>query len=265
MSLEHALPLHAVLAAITVAIILYAILTARSGKDYYVRKIPGLAAIDEAVGRATEMGRPMLFSIGLGGTDPSTFQALAVLQHVARLAARYDGRLIVPIVDVVLYPIAEELCREAWHAEGKDEAFRPDDIRFLSDRQFAYAAAVIGIMHRERVASNYYFGLFYAESLLLAESGQETGAVQVAGTPSTTQIPFFLVACDYTIIGDEYFAATAYLTREPTLLGSLIGQDVAKALLFLMIIAGIAGATVTTLLGPKVFERFGDFVIRLFG
>jgi hypothetical protein len=74
--------------------------------------------------------------------------------------------------------------------------------------------------------------------LLLAEAGQEAGAIQVAGTPATTQIPFFIVSCDYTIIGDEFYAASAYLTQEPTLLGSLVGQDICKAMLVLMIIVG---------------------------
>jgi len=238
MSLEHANGLHAALTGVIGAIILYAILSARGGKALFIRRIPGLSAIDEAVGRATEMGRPLLFSTGLVGVDIDTLQGLAIAQYVARLAARYDNRLIVPAVDPVVFAIAEQLVREAYAAEGKPDAFRSDDIRFLSGEQFAYAAGVMGLINRERVASTFFFGYFYAESLLLAESGQEVGAIQIAGTPATTQIPFFLAACDYTIIGDEFYAASAYLTREPTLLGSLVGQDIGKALLMLMAVVG---------------------------
>ena len=75
------------------------------------------------------------------------------------------------------------------------------------------------------------------------------GAIQVAGTPFTTQIPFFLAACDYTIIGDEYYAASAYLSREPTLLGSLVGQDYGKLMLIGLIVVGAIGATVAAILG----------------
>lgn len=64
------------------------------------------------------------------------------------------------------------------------------------------------------------------------------GAIQIAGTPATTQIPFFIAACDYVIIGDEYYAASAYLSREPTQLGSIVGQDIAKGLILALIIAG---------------------------
>jgi hypothetical protein len=135
--------------------------------------------------------------------------------------------------------VAEEAVREAYETEGHPEAFTPDDVRFLTDRQFAYAAAAVGIINRERVASNFMFGTFFAESLILAESGNQVGAIQVAGTPTTTQIPFFVAACDYTIIGDEYYAGTAYLTREPVLLGSMVGQDRAKMLLLAAILLGI--------------------------
>lgn len=222
--------------------ILWKILSARQGRELFIRKIPGVDAIDEAVGRATEMGRPILFSTGLGGLDIITLQALAIVGRVARLAAQYRTRLIIPMVDTVVLPIAEEICREAYNEAGQPEAFNPEDIRFLSGSQFAYASGVVGIMNRERVSANFMFGSFFAEALILAETGQAVGAVQVAGTPSTLQVPFFIVSCDYTILGEEYYATSAYLTREPTLLGSLVGQDYGKIFLSLAVVLGLLAA-----------------------
>jgi len=244
MSLEHANWFLLILMIVLSAIILTTILRARGGKKLYIRRIPGLGAIDESVGRATEMGRPILFSVGLGGIDVDTLQGLGVMSHVARLAARYGNRLIVPVADPMVLAVAEEITREAWMAEGKPEAHRPEDVRYLSGEQFAFAAGMMGLMMREEVATTFLFGYFYAESLLLAEAGQESGAIQVAGTSATTQIPFFIVSCDYTIIGDEYYAASAYLTQEPTLLGSLVGQDIGKAIIIAMIVVGVLLASV---------------------
>ena len=242
--MEHATPLMAFLLLSLSAILLGCIFTARGGRDLFIRRIPGLAAIDEAVGRATEMGRPILFSPGLFGLNVVTLQALTIAGHVMRLAARYNTRVIMPVCDAQVYPVAEEIAREAYNAEGRPELFRPDDIRFLSDRQFAYASGCIGIMNREKVSGNFFFGGFYAESLILAESGREIGAIQIAGTPSTTQLPFLIASCDYTIIGEEYYAVTAYLTREPILLGSLVGQDWSKIALLALILIGILLASV---------------------
>ncbi len=237
--LDHANEYITLLMVVMVTVIVTTIISAQRGRLPFIRRIPGLNAIDEAVGRATEMGRPILFSTGLHGIDIPTLQALAVATHVARHAVRYGTRLIMPVCDPQMMPITEEVIREVYTSEGRPEAFRSEDIRFLSDRQFAYAAGVTGILHREKVAASFLFGAFFAEALILAENGQAVGAIQVAGTPDLTQIPFFVVTCDYTIIGDEYYAATAYLSREPTQLGSLVGQDISKALLLLLIVAGV--------------------------
>lgn len=217
---------------------------AKRGKPLYIRRIPGLSAIDEAVGRATEMGRPMMFCPGLDPLGLPTLQALSILKYITSIAAKYRSRIIVPTADSVVFTIAEEISKEAYSAEGVPEQFNPEDIRFLSNDQFAYASGCVGILNRERVASNFLFGYFYAESLILAETGHQVGAMQVAGTPAITQIPFFITAADYTIIGDEFYAASAYLSREPTLLGSLVGQDYAKAILVFIILAGAVTATI---------------------
>jgi hypothetical protein len=236
-----------VVEGLLVFFILWKIFSARRGRELFIRRIPGLSALDEAVGRATEMGRPMLFSPGLSGLDIVGLQAMAILSHVVRRAAKYGTRVIIPLADAVLYTVAEEVAKDAYAAEGVPERFIPDDVRFLSERQFAWASGVVGIQHREQIASAFYFGYYYAESLIVAENGQMVGAIQVAGTPATTQIPFFLAACDYTIIGDEYYAASAYLSREPTLLGSLVGQDYGKLLLIGIILLGGLLITLATL------------------
>jgi hypothetical protein len=229
-------------------LIVVMILHARK-QHLFIRRIQGLTAIDEAIGRATEMGRPMLCSIGLGGIDVPTLQALSITTYIIRNSARFNTRAIVPVADSQIFPVTEEAVREAYTAEGRPEQYNADDVRFLSDRQFAFAAAVSGILFREKVAASFLFGTFYAEALIFAETGQQVGAIQVAGTQMTTQIPFFIAACDYVIIGDEFYAASAYLSREPTLLGSIVGQDIAKGLLILLIIFGTALVTLSPILG----------------
>ena len=223
--------------------IVVSVLLAQRGRKMFIRRIPGLSAIEEAVGRATEMGRPIFFSPGLDPITITTLQALAILSYVVRLAAARATRVIVGLRSPTVFPIAEESVREAYQAASRPDAYRPEDVRFVSDEQFAYAMGCVGIMAREEVATNFLFGGFYAESLILAENGRALGALQVAGCPDPVQIPFFIATCDYVVIGDEYYAASAYLTREPTLTGSLVGQDIVKALLLALLVAGIGLAT----------------------
>ncbi len=219
------------------------ILLAKRGKELYIRRIPGIDAIEEAIGRATELGRPMMFTTGLTRINPLLYALLGILRYIAGKAAAYGCRLIVPQTDYEVLPIVEETTREAYRAAGRIDQFNPRDVRFLSTNQFAFASGYMGIAHREKAASCFLFGSFAAESLILAEAGQQVGAMQVAGTESLTQVPFFLTSCDYTIIGEEVYAAGAYLSREPTQLGSVRGQDVAKLVVLVTVLIGTVWAT----------------------
>lgn len=227
-------------------VLLIAIRRAKQGKKFFIRRIAGMEAIDEAVGRATEMGRPVHFSPGIAGlseeTAAQTLAGLAVLGYVAKLAARYDTDLIVTNRMPEVLPITEEVVRQNYLSEGKPENYNPDRIVFLSDEQFAYAAGCMGIMAREKVAANIMMGAFWAESLIFAEGGFAAGSIQVAGTANTHQIPFFIAACDYCLIGEELFAAGAYLSQDPMQVAGIKVQDWGKLAAILLIVIG----TITT-------------------
>ena len=219
------------------AIILIAIMLARRNPNLFIRRISGLEAVDEAIGRATEMGKPVLYLTGL---DPlsnlATLAAINILGRVARRIADYESDLIVPQRDPVAMTVCQEVVRESYLDAGRPDVYREDNIFFVTEDQFSFTATTCAIMVRERPAANFFMGYYYAESLLLAETGAATGAIQIAGTDALHQLPFFIVTCDYTLIGEELYAASAYLSREPMLLGSLKGQDVGKALIMVIIV-----------------------------
>ncbi|HEY3283501.1 MAG TPA: DUF6754 domain-containing protein [Armatimonadota bacterium] len=241
---DKATPFAAFLGLLIASAVLLSIRRGRRGKELFLRRIPGLNSVDEAAGRATEMGRPMLYAPGIGGLGVVTFASLALLQHVARIAARMGTRILVSVCDPAVFPVAEEVCRQAYEIEGRPEAFRNEDVRFLAGSQFPWAMATMGLMGREKPASAFWFGAFAAESLMIAESANQVGAIQVAGTPNLDQIPFFVAACDYTVFGEEYYAASAYISRDPVMTGSLVGQDIGKLVIMLLIIAGVILSTV---------------------
>ncbi len=221
------------------AVIIFFIDRAKKGKSLFIRRIAGLDAIEEAVGRATEMGKPVLYISGIEDVDNiQTVASMIILGNVAKMVASYDTPLLVPICRPFVVPVAEERVKEGYAAAGRPEAYNRDNVRYISDEQFAYAAGVQGMMLRDRPAANLMFGSFFAESLMLAETGFLAGAIQVAGTANIHQLPFFVVACDYTIIGEELFATSAYLSKEPKLLGSLKGSDLAKAIIMVILALG---------------------------
>jgi hypothetical protein len=231
-----------------VAAIIYFVMAARRGKDLFIRRLAGLDEVDNAVGRATEMGKPILYISGLSTvSDVATIAAINILGEVAKKTAEYNTRLIVPCADPIVMAVEQEVVKEAYAKVGRPDSYNEDDVFYLTRSQFAYVAGVNGIMVRQRPATILYMGMFYAESLVLAETGASVGAIQIAGTDAVTQLPFFITSCDYTLIGEELYAASAYLSREPVLLGGLKGQDALKMLIAITIIVTTVVATLAAL------------------
>ena len=246
------------------ALVLVAIAQAKRRPNIFLRRIPGLDAVEEAIGRATEMGRPILYLTGSDDMSSlSTIAATVILGEVAKRTAAYDTQLKVPHRDPIVMAVCQEIVKEAYLSAGRPDAYRDDSNFFITSDQFSYTAAVDGIMLRERPAANFFMGFYYAEALLLAETGAGTGAIQIAGTDADLQLPFFITSCDYTLIGEELYAASAYLSREPVLVGTLRGQDLGKGFLLVSMVIGTVLATIGTLAGTEAFvpllQLFRDF------
>lgn len=214
------------------------------GKSLFIRRIQGLNAIDEAVGRATEMGRPVLLIPGIGGIGPVVVQALNIFSYITRIAGKFANPILLCCADAAVFTVAQETIHDVYQTEGILDRYDPDSVRFISDRQFAFASGISGIILREKVAAAFMMGDFFAESLIFAETANMVGAIQIASSTQTTQTPFFIASCDYVLIGDEFYAASAYLTRQPVLTGSLVGQDWSKLGISLLIVIGSIWASI---------------------
>lgn len=225
-------------------IIFFAIGLAKK-REMFLRRIPGLDAVDEAIGRSTELGKPILYLTGAQDMgDPSTIAAAVILGRVAKRAAAYETELMVPHREPITMAVCQEITKQAYLEAGKPDLYKEDSNFFITSDQFSYTAAVDGIMLRKKPAANFFMGAYFAESLLLTETGASTGAIQIAGTDSDHQLPFFVTTCDYTLIGEELYAASAYLSREPVQVGTLRGQDIGKALILGVLVMGTLLATV---------------------
>ena len=238
-------------AVIAVLTVLYTTFHRKGRESFKIREIAGLKAVEEAIGRATEMARPILFTPGWGGDiqRPTTIASLNILSSVAEKTAEYNSQLLFPTHDPVIMSVAQEVIAESYSRAGYPERFNKDDITYVSPSQFGYAAAVEGMITRLKPASVFLLGTFEAESLILAETGNIAGSIQIAGTDSTIQLAFFIVACDYTLIGEELFAASGYLSKDKSIMASIRAQDIMKVIIATVIILAIISALVFPLSG----------------
>jgi hypothetical protein len=229
------------------AAVYYFIDNAKKGNAPEIRRIAGLDALDEAIGRATEMGTPIFYSTGRGDVTASsaadTIASLDILGHVATATAKYKCDIIVAVSIANVYPLAEEVVRTSYMNANAIDLFNPEMVQFLSPTQFAYAAACLGIMTRKRIGAAVMMGFFQAESMMLAEGAAQVGAISIAGCSRLFQIPFFVAACDYTLVGEELLAGGAYLSKDAVQTGALAGQDFAKFVAVVLLIVGVLAKT----------------------
>ena len=203
-----------------------------------LRRIKGIDVIAYAVSRAAEQGRPVVFSTGITGLGPVLYACLGVLKAVAKKAALFRSKLLVPQNTPETLVMVEDAVRDAYASVQREDDFDPSGIAFLSEDQFAFASGYMGLLHRENAGTAFLFGSFAAESLIMAEAGRLVGAYQVGASVSPEQVPFFICTCDYSLIGEELFAASAYLSDDVIQKGVLRAQDQIKFFLMALILVG---------------------------
>lgn len=221
-------------------------------RKLFVRRMEGLDASLAAVEKAAGSGRPVYFLTGYYGMENmSTVAATFILGEIARKTASLGVPLKVPHKEAVTMSACREIVREAYAGAGKSASYTDDINFFVSSDQFSYTAAVDGMISREKPSVCFFMGYYYAEALLLAEVGAGAGAVQIAGTDADHQLPFFFTSCDYTLMGEELYAAGAYLSGDPVLTGTLRAQDAGKVVVIAAVVLGLAASTAALLLGRE--------------
>ncbi|HIN27826.1 TPA: LysM domain-containing protein [Candidatus Poribacteria bacterium] len=221
------------------AVTLYFIDKAQSGQDMFIRRIPALDAFEEAIGRSAEMGRPVMF---IPGNDDvyksSSIAAINIFEGAANYAVVMQSHIMSPNQQAVVNQVLSNSLRNIFLYAGRPDLYDEYDVHFETTDQLAYASAVAGSMHRENPAAIFIQGDFGAESLIYAENGNAVGAIQIAGTDNEKQLPYFVVACDYTLLGEELYAAGAYIKKDPIQICTLKAQDVLKLAVFACLIIG---------------------------
>jgi hypothetical protein len=199
------------------------------GKKITIRPLPALDAIDEAVGASAEQGRPVHFTPGFckGGLyniyqGPPYIAGLSLSGYIAECCAKHGARLFMCISRPEAVAMAQELIKIPYEAAGLKVT---DDVtRFISDQQYPYASGTLAYIRTERPGANFMIGYQWSEALQLAEAGDTVGAINIGGTIGGA-MPFFITTCDYCLIGEEIYAASAYISQDPMKLASIVGQD----------------------------------------
>ena len=232
---------------LSVPFLFYALSRVRAGHQPRLRPLPAFDTLSELSGRAAESSQVLHVGLGMGGISGSemavSLAGLTTLTYLADQSAASEAKLVVTVADPTLLPAAQEILRQAYARQGKPDIFSPSQVRLLAPEPIAYAAGVMSILEGENPLANVTIGDFGDEYLLIGETGVKRDIVQIAGTSNPAALTFMQATADKVLVGEEIFAAGAYLRRDPESVAGIIVQDWWRYLVLLVIIAGVIWQT----------------------
>ncbi|RLI33853.1 hypothetical protein DRO56_00665 [Candidatus Bathyarchaeota archaeon] len=212
----------------------------KRGKEWTIRPIEALDAIDEGVGRAAETGRPILVLPGISGLGSAqTLAGLTVFGEIAQRAVEIGitPYLITSSTDVVT--ASEAIIRQTLEAVGKPELYQPGRyIKWYGSGQFVYAVGAAGHIMQEKPAFVSAIGYFLADVIVTMETATRVGSLIVGGTTDQSATPLMAMLSDYLLIGEEMYAASAVLTKDNVAAGTLAAEDLIKVILLILMVVG---------------------------
>lgn len=241
------MPEPTLIAGLLIAVVIGALVIGRAwaARHPTVRPLQGFRVLPNQQSRAIESGQSFHIALGTGGVSSSdtatTLAGLAVLESLADEAAATDTPPTVTVADPITLAVAQDALRRAYIRHGNLAGYDPRSVRYVAASPLPYAAGVMDILATEDTSASVMAGVFGTEAAFIAEEGSKQGLLQVAGAADPTPLGVMYPSANHLLIGEEMFTAGAYISEHPSHVASLLAQDAARLVLFLIILAAWLG------------------------
>ena len=224
------------------AVLLLALTLWRRRPPAILRPIDAYERLNRAVGLAVENGTRLHISLGRGNLltarGGSALAGLAMLRRLAERTSASDRPPVVTAGDASLTILSQDTLHSAYRAAGAEEQYRFSTGRLTGLTPFSYAAGTIPVEHDENVSANVVIGDLGAESALIAEASDRQNSSLIAASDDLSAQAIFYASAQEPLIGEELFAAGAYVGAGASHEASLQVQDILRWLIILAILAG---------------------------
>jgi hypothetical protein len=220
-----------------------------TGLTLWRRRSPGAFRIIEAyerlnrsVGLAVENGTRLHVSLGRGSLvtarGGSALVGLAMLRRLAQRTSVSDRPPVVTSGDASLAILSQDTLQSGYRAAGAEEQYRFTTGRLTGLTPFSYAGGALSSIHDENVSANIVLGDLGAEAGLLTEASDRENASLIAASDNLAAQSIFYASAQDPLIGEELFAAGAYVGAGAAHDASLNVQDILRWLVILAILIG---------------------------
>lgn len=206
------------------------------------RDIAVYSRLRRAIGLAVEDGTRVHFSVGRGSivtpSAASALVALSALQCVGERTAVSDNPPVATAGDGTLSILAQDSLSSAYDAAGALDLFEPDSARVAGLTPFSYAAGTIPVLHDENISANVVLGHFGMEVALITDAAERDGIFTIAASDQIPAQAVLFATTPDALIGEELYAAGAYLQSSPMHAASLALQDILRWGIVIIIVGG---------------------------
>lgn len=224
------------------ALLLLALTLWRRRSPATLRPIDAYERLNRAVGLAVETGTRLHISLGRANIATSrggsALAALAMLRRLAERTSASDRPPVVTSGDASLAILSQDTLQSGYRAAGAEEQYRFSTGRLTGLSPFSYAAGTMPVVRDENVSANVVIGDLGVEAALIAEASEREDSSLIAASDDLSAQTVFYVSAQDPLIGEELFAAGAYVGAGPAHEASLQVQDILRWLVILAILAG---------------------------
>lgn len=207
-----------------------------------LRLIEAYERLNRSVGLAVENGTRLHISLGHGnlvtGRGGSALAGLAMLRRLAERTSVSDRPPVVTSGDASLAILSQDTLHSGYRAAGAEDQYRFSTGRLTGLTPFSYASGTLPTIHDENVSANIVIGALGVEAALLAEASDRENTSLIAASDDLSAQSVFFATSQEPLIGEELFAAGAYIGAGPSHDASLHVQDILRWLIILAIILG---------------------------
>lgn len=207
-----------------------------------LRLISALTRLYRLIGLSVEDGTRMFVALGrpslLTPRGGAPLAGLAMLRQLAERTSQSDRPPVAGAGEASVALLAQDTLQAGFQAAAAGELYQPTSGRLLGMTAFSAAAGGMPIIRLEQVSTSVLAGDFGAEAALLAEAADRENVSTVGGTGDLTGQAALFASAGEALIGEELFAAGAYLGAGPAHTASLTVQDVLRWLLILSLLGG---------------------------
>jgi hypothetical protein len=207
-----------------------------------LREMPAMTRLYRTLGLSIEDGTRLHIALGTGSLldarGGSALAGLAMLRHIAERTSVSDKPSVASAGDPMLGLLTQDTLQSGYQAAGVEELYVPTTGRVTGLSPFGYAAGTMNISQNENVSANIIIGHFGPEAALLAEASDRENVVMIGASDDLTGQSVLFANTQDAFIGEELFAAGAYLGAGASHVASLTVQDILRWVVILALLGG---------------------------